>query len=673
MKKQHIRWMIALMTVALIGLVASQVYWINHARRVAQERFDQNVQDALGAVVQKLQREEVLQMVAQRVQAVKADSARARSAAPPAPERRTARVRRPTPVKRNQPVRPSAPGEYPGTDPYRHLAFGTQYPLLPFESTLFGMDAYGMDGYMLTTDSLPRRISGGYTVARQQFRVHTPDGTASFELYIGDDAWTTGAAPAHGAMSRSEWEQWQRQRHVEDMVQHSMQAQMQWLQRQYDSVLIAEGFGRPYAVVKRGHPAGPTKPRPKKSVSPVPVNPVAAVVPAPADSVPVSQTTLKQGFEKVKNQSEIVQDVLTQLVTENRPIRERIEPKLLDSLLRAELRNHQVTIPFAYGVHSRDEKNVLFTSNHAPDARVPANAYKATLFPNDLYCVGNYLYVHFPGRQHAFNASFLPILGSSAVLILVITGCFYAAIATILKQKKLSEMKNDFINNMTHEFKTPISTISLACEVLQDDDIRTQPGHLKRYLGIIRDENKRLGSQVEKVLQAAMLDRGNIRLKLTQVDVHEVIEGVLQNIGVQIEQRDGTVDLDLQADRTVLQADEVHVTNVIYNLLDNANKYSPDKPHITVQTRSWSGGVAITVSDKGIGMSREATGRIFEQFYRVPTGNVHNVKGFGLGLSYVKKVVDLHGGHIRVDSQPGGGSTFEVFLPYGQGTVDSEQ
>jgi two-component system phosphate regulon sensor histidine kinase PhoR len=660
MKKQHIRWMIILMTVALIGLVASQVYWINHARRVAQERFDQNVQDALAAVVQKLQREEVLQMVAQRVQAAKADSARARSAATPVPEHRTARVRRPTPVKRNQPVRQPAPGEYPGTDPYRHLVLGKEYPLFPFEPALFGMDAY-----MMTMDSLPLRTHKDYTVARQQFRVETPGGITSFELYIGDEAWPAGEAPAYEAMSRSEWEQWQRQRHVEDMVQHSLQAQMQWLQRQHDSLLITQGFGRPYAAPKRGHPAGPTASRQKKAVAHAPVNP-AAVMPAPADSVPVSKTTLKQGFEKVKKQSEIVQDVLTQLVTENRPIRERIAPQLLDSLLRVELRNHQVTIPFAYGVHSRDEKNVLFTSSHAPDARVPASAYKATLFPNDLYCVGNYLYVHFPGRQHAFNASFLPILGSSAVLILVITGCFYAAIATILKQKKLSEMKNDFINNMTHEFKTPISTISLACEVLQDEDIRTQPGHMKRYLGIIRDENKRLGSQVEKVLQAAMLDRGNIRLKLTQVDVHEVIEGVLHNIGVQIEQRDGTVDLDLQADRTAIQADEVHVTNVIYNLLDNANKYSLDKPHITVQTRSWSGGVAITVSDKGIGMSREAMGRIFEQFYRVPTGNVHNVKGFGLGLSYVKKIVDLHGGHIRVDSQPGGGSTFEVFLPYQQ-------
>jgi two-component system phosphate regulon sensor histidine kinase PhoR len=187
---------------------------------------------------------------------------------------------------------------------------------------------------------------------------------------------------------------------------------------------------------------------------------------------------------------------------------------------------------------------------------------------------------------------------------------------------------------------------------------------MKRYLGIIRDENKRLGSQVEKVLQAAMLDRGDIRLKLTPVDIHEVIEGVLQNIGVQIEQRDGSVDLSLEAEQTVIEADEVHVTNVIYNLLDNANKYSPDKPQISIRTRSWGGGVAITVADKGIGMSREATGRIFEKFYRVPTGNVHNVKGFGLGLSYVKKIVDLHQGNIRVDSHPGSGSTFEIFLPY---------
>jgi two-component system phosphate regulon sensor histidine kinase PhoR len=253
------------------------------------------------------------------------------------------------------------------------------------------------------------------------------------------------------------------------------------------------------------------------------------------------------------------------------------------------------------------------------------------------------------------------------VLILVILCCFYFAISTILKQKKLSDVKNDFINNMTHEFKTPISTISLACEVLQDEAVSKNPTQMNRYLHIIRDENKRLGQQVEKVLQAAMLDRGEVKLKLTEVDMHEVVDTVLQNIGVQIEKRSGRVDLILEADQPIIAADEVHITNIIHNLLDNANKYSVESPQISIHTRSLPDGISIRIADKGIGMTKEAINRIFDRFYRVPTGNVHNVKGFGLGLSYVKTILQGHNGSIRVESEPGKGSTFEVFLPYKQG------
>jgi two-component system phosphate regulon sensor histidine kinase PhoR len=219
---------------------------------------------------------------------------------------------------------------------------------------------------------------------------------------------------------------------------------------------------------------------------------------------------------------------------------------------------------------------------------------------------------------------------------------------------------------MTHEFKTPISTISLACEVLQDEGVSKNPNQMNRYLHIIRDENKRLGLQVEKVLQAAMLDRGEVKLKITQVDIHEVIDQVLQNIGVQIEKRAGNVELNLEAEQTQIEADEVHLTNIIHNLLDNANKYSPQAPEITICTRSLSDGVSIRITDKGIGMSKDALTRIFDRFYRIPTGNVHNVKGFGLGLSYVKTILQGHHGKIRVESQPNVGSTFELFLPYKQ-------
>jgi two-component system phosphate regulon sensor histidine kinase PhoR len=189
---------------------------------------------------------------------------------------------------------------------------------------------------------------------------------------------------------------------------------------------------------------------------------------------------------------------------------------------------------------------------------------------------------------------------------------------------------------------------------------------LTRYMGIIRDETRRLGSHVEKVLQMALLDRGEIKLKLSPVNIHDVIEKVLNNIGLQIEQREGEVDMDFEAENEIIEADDLHLTNILYNLLDNAIKYSPGQPHIALQTRSLPEGISITVADHGLGMTRDQLSRIFEKFYRVPTGNRHDVKGFGLGLSYVKKMIDEHHGQIRVESQPGKGSQFELILPYKQ-------
>jgi two-component system phosphate regulon sensor histidine kinase PhoR len=249
------------------------------------------------------------------------------------------------------------------------------------------------------------------------------------------------------------------------------------------------------------------------------------------------------------------------------------------------------------------------------------------------------------------------------VLVLVIIGIFGFAVYTIHTQKKISEIKNDFINNMTHEFKTPISTVALACEALQDDDVKKNEAFLKRYISIIQAENKRLGMQVEKVLQMATLDKKDFKLKLEPLDMHEVIDRALGNVNFQIEKREGIIDKQLQASHTSVIADEVHLTNIIYNLLDNANKYSPEKPKISIATKNYNGGIIVKISDNGIGMSKEVTGRIFEKFYREPTGNLHNVKGFGLGLTYVKTILDALGGSISVKSEVAKGSTFEIYLP----------
>jgi two-component system phosphate regulon sensor histidine kinase PhoR len=284
-------------------------------------------------------------------------------------------------------------------------------------------------------------------------------------------------------------------------------------------------------------------------------------------------------------------------------------------------------------------------------------AYKVKLFPNDAVQQQQFLYVYFPKKENFIMGNMWSVFGSSILLILMIGGIFYSSINTMMKQKNLSLIKNDFINNMTHEFKTPISTISLAVEVMKDSQLKTNP---TKYLNIIRDENIRLGSQVEKVLQMALLDKGEVKLTHTEVNIHEIIEQVSQNLGVQIEQKEGILDLHLNADNPDFDADEVHMTNIIYNLLDNANKYSKGKPEINIATANIENGIQISIRDKGIGMSKDQLTKIFDKFYRVSTGNVHDVKGFGLGLSYVKKMVDLHNGKMVVTSSLGEGTTFEL-------------
>ncbi len=364
-------------------------------------------------------------------------------------------------------------------------------------------------------------------------------------------------------------------------------------------------------------------------------------------------------FTKTQNKAELVKDVFKDFMTGERDIYSRLNKQMLDTLLRQELATRGINIPYEYGV--KNNGNMIFTSyalNYDPS--LSEKAYNARLFPNDALPQNQFLYVYFPEKEDFIMGNMWSVFGSSIFLILMIGGIFYASVNTLMQQKKLSNIKNDFINNMTHEFKTPISTISLAVEVLKDQKVEKSPESATRYLNIIKDENHRLGSQVEKVLQMALLDKGEVKLKLSDVDLNDTIEHVYHNLGMQIDSKGGEVVLDLKAQNSLVKADEVHLTNIIYNLLDNANKYSPEKPQITIATENIANGIKMTISDKGIGMNKEQLGKIFEKFYRVSTGNLHDVKGFGLGLSYVKKMLDLHGAQISVESKPKEGSTFTI-------------
>jgi len=251
-----------------------------------------------------------------------------------------------------------------------------------------------------------------------------------------------------------------------------------------------------------------------------------------------------------------------------------------------------------------------------------------------------------------------------AVLFTIIIMCaFFLTVRALLKQKKLSEIKSDFINNMTHEFKTPLATISLAVDALKNEKVLASKEKLGYFTGIIKEENKRMNKQVETILQAALLDKQEVQLNLKKMHAHELIHSALNNIQLQVEEKGGKLNVHLDAAKDLVMADEVHFTNLINNLLDNAVKYSKDNLQINLSTQSTGRELKIKIEDNGIGMNKETLSRIFEKFYRAHTGNLHNVKGFGLGLSYVKTMVDAHGGTIRAESVVGRGSTFTLSFP----------
>ena len=256
------------------------------------------------------------------------------------------------------------------------------------------------------------------------------------------------------------------------------------------------------------------------------------------------------------------------------------------------------------------------------------------------------------------------ILFSSFFLIIIILACFAYALHIIFDQKKVSEIKNDFVNNMTHELKTPISTVSLALEAMVNFDVRSDEKRTLKYLEISRKEIRRLSTMVEKVLNTARYERGEIDLKKENHSLNNLIENVVETMTMQVQKKNGTLDCVLNSTSDTISVDKIHMKNLLYNLIDNSNKYFIDTPQITIRTEDYAKGVILIVSDKGIGISKDELRRVFDKFYRVPTGNIHNVKGYGLGLSYVKDIVEMHGGKLEVLSDVNIGTKFTIYLPY---------
>lgn len=372
--------------------------------------------------------------------------------------------------------------------------------------------------------------------------------------------------------------------------------------------------------------------------------------------------------ERVKTKRAFLGDIVKSLieVNLNQSIDERINPEIVDSLFKIALSNHGVYAPFEMGVFDH-EKRLVFGCQEM-EKELCTTPMRAKLFPNDVIQHPYYLHVYFPRLDQYIYQNIWMLLVVSIILIVAIIATIYYFLRTIVQQKKNSVIKNDFINNMTHELKTPISTISLACEALTDPELSKIENVKNRYIGIINAENKRLGLLVEEVLQSAVLDKGDFKLKQEEIDMHLLLADVLDKFSIQVKEKGGQLKTSFKAENTGVEADKNHLTNVIYNLLDNAVKYSKDSPLIELSTRNEGENIVISVKDNGIGISADNLKKVFDRLYRVPTGNLHNVKGFGLGLSYVKIITERHGGKVFVESQLGHGSTFHIEIPLKQTT-----
>jgi len=347
-----------------------------------------------------------------------------------------------------------------------------------------------------------------------------------------------------------------------------------------------------------------------------------------------------------------------------KPIEQRINLKELQYQLKTEFMNNGLNLPFVLMIVNNSEQ-VVFQSEPLPRTPRSSDIITQVIFPIDPPSKHNYMKLYFPSKGDYLSKS-VSFLIPSILFSVILLVTFTITIFIIFRQKKLSEMKNDFINNMTHELKTPVSTISIAAQMMKDADISKSPEAFKHISTVINDETKRLGFLVEKVLQMSLFENRKATFKLKELDVNDLIASVANTFELKVQQVGGSIDIDLQAEDSAILGDQMHITNMLFNLMDNAVKYRRENVPLRLMARTRNEGdkVIIAIEDNGIGVKKENLKKIFDKFYRVPTGNVHNVKGFGLGLAYVRKVVEDHQGSIRAENGLGNiGTTFIISLP----------
>ncbi|MDR2389987.1 MAG: HAMP domain-containing histidine kinase [Tannerellaceae bacterium] len=405
-----------------------------------------------------------------------------------------------------------------------------------------------------------------------------------------------------------------------------------------------------------------------QSFTNTPSQPLSSLLQKPSSNNIVS--TSKEYYDTYKRRylynRTLMHEVLISMMNTSslKPIEERVDFKQLNNYLKMEFINSGLNLPFVFSVVNKDGETV-YQSGELKTQPLASDVLTGVLFPNDPPSRQNYLKVIFPTKQN-YIFSEVTFIIPSVVFSLILLITFIFTLYIVFHQKKLSEMKNDFINNMTHELKTPVSTISLASQMLKDSDITKSPDVFGHISGVINDETKRLGFLVEKVLQMSLFERQRATLKLKEIDANDLLAGIANTFALKVEKYGGTIDVDLKAEESAIYVDEMHLTNVLFNLMDNAVKYRQREVPLKLIARTWNenGKLLISLEDNGIGIKKEYLKKVFDRFFRVPTGNVHDVKGFGLGLAYVRKILEDHNGNIRAENGfDNTGTKFIITLP----------
>lgn len=558
---------ILLMSLACLGLVGFQYYWVNNALKINQERFEQNVYQSLDATIEKLEKGETSEII---LRSLAKDTSFQESLFQRI-EPIQLQVRRRQVIKRPSMV---------------DSIFNKPMPQI---SQTFKRIIASKDGPTNNSKEIEKYFYMPSSVASSLF---TPDEMAILLQ--------------------------EKERYLEYISQQDNLAQ-----------------GRNYAIDRKAY-----------------------IVEEYNVSKDVAETIVKANMK-----IELVEVVMSQLLMEGTQyILSRLDTSQVKRELTTQFANRGIDQRYELGIVDENDSLIEVGKLTNPE-ELKRNGIQAELFPSDLLGTDNFIIIDFPNKNsYLLQQIWLPLMSSLLFLIIIIM-CFVYAIKVIIEQKKLSEIKNDFINNMTHEFKTPLATVNLAVEALQDPELVNQDFFRKRYMGIIKDENQRLGAQVEKVLQAASLDKNEFKLKIEQINIIDLIKRAQAHFELLVEKRGGSMNVNMEIEKSYIEADSFHLSNVINNLLDNANKYAKGAPRIQIDAKDTENQIIISVKDSGIGMAKETLKRIFDKFYRVPTGNIHDVKGFGLGLAYVKTMIEAHKGTITVESELEKGSNFTIYLP----------